>query len=619
MKSTLPCRLLLVGWSGADWRRITPLLARGEMPHLARLIERGTLADIPVLQPVDVAPLVWTSIATGTRPERHGVLGDREVCAETGEVRPVGSASRCVPALWDHVSTAGGRAHVVHWPATDAAETTNGLFVSPNGAATAPGWIEEPLQAEGIALETLRLGPNEIEPSVLRRFLTSAPDAASARENLARLAGLLAESFTTHNYATLALDLGDADLIAVHYGGLAKIGRAFADPMDAAFAETVNSAYRLHDLFLGRLLDLAGDTANVLLVSDGAGTVRGRGLIVLQGPNVRRDERRHGATLLDIAPTALALLGYPAPGDLPGQPLTDAFTTPPAVRYADPLGPSALLHLPLRFGLEEPSAAAVEQERALNLAYSHMSALRYDLAVPLLEALYRQSPGDDLAIVLAESLCRVAMPRRARALLLPLVERDDSPYAPYLLGIALLEQGHKEEGLAHLRAVEAAGNLTAALNGRIGYAYVQSHQITEAQAAFTRAVQADPEDWIAWLGLAGCALLRRRMKDAIAAAQRSLALHHEMALTHAVLGRALQALRRPDEAIPAYENAIRFNPDFDIVHRVLSRMYADRPDGADAAAQHRRLAREAAVRRARARRENAERLAAMHQALESDR
>jgi predicted AlkP superfamily phosphohydrolase/phosphomutase len=49
-------RLLLVGWDAADWKIIDPLLARGEMPHLAGVIEggaRGNLATIdPPLSPV---------------------------------------------------------------------------------------------------------------------------------------------------------------------------------------------------------------------------------------------------------------------------------------------------------------------------------------------------------------------------------------------------------------------------------------------------------------------------------------------------------------------------------------------------------------------------------------
>jgi predicted AlkP superfamily phosphohydrolase/phosphomutase len=33
--------VLLIGWDGADWRILDPLLERGDLPNLANLISRG--------------------------------------------------------------------------------------------------------------------------------------------------------------------------------------------------------------------------------------------------------------------------------------------------------------------------------------------------------------------------------------------------------------------------------------------------------------------------------------------------------------------------------------------------------------------------------------------------
>jgi predicted AlkP superfamily phosphohydrolase/phosphomutase len=38
MITRLLAKILLVGWDAADWKIIHPLLDRGEMPNLARLI-----------------------------------------------------------------------------------------------------------------------------------------------------------------------------------------------------------------------------------------------------------------------------------------------------------------------------------------------------------------------------------------------------------------------------------------------------------------------------------------------------------------------------------------------------------------------------------------------------
>lgn len=99
-------RLLLIGWDAADWKIALPLMERGEMPNLARLVERGVMGDLATMRPV-LSPILWNTIATGQRPERHGILGFAEVDERLGEARAVSSLSRKCKALWNMVTQAG--------------------------------------------------------------------------------------------------------------------------------------------------------------------------------------------------------------------------------------------------------------------------------------------------------------------------------------------------------------------------------------------------------------------------------------------------------------------------------------------------------------------------------
>ena len=76
-------KLLLIGWDGADWGLLTPLLDRGMMPALDALIDRGTMARLSGLAP-SLSPLLWTSIATGKRADKHGILSAIEPDLATG-------------------------------------------------------------------------------------------------------------------------------------------------------------------------------------------------------------------------------------------------------------------------------------------------------------------------------------------------------------------------------------------------------------------------------------------------------------------------------------------------------------------------------------------------------
>src|SRR5262249_7501289 len=98
---------------------------------------------------------------------------------------------------------------------------------------------------------------------------------------------------------------------------------------------------------LGEIVKDAGDDATVIVVSDhGFKSAedrpadsdpridRGRaaewhspvGVLAMAGPDVRRGADLGAASILDITPTILALLGLPAARDMDGQPLTEAFT-----------------------------------------------------------------------------------------------------------------------------------------------------------------------------------------------------------------------------------------------------------------------------------------------------
>mgnify|MGYP001333022098 CR=1 FL=1 len=67
-------RVLLIGWDAADWKVINPLLERGELPALQRFMDEGAWGNLATLHPI-LSPMLWTSIATGKRPQKHGIHG----------------------------------------------------------------------------------------------------------------------------------------------------------------------------------------------------------------------------------------------------------------------------------------------------------------------------------------------------------------------------------------------------------------------------------------------------------------------------------------------------------------------------------------------------------------
>jgi len=362
-------KVLLIGWDAADWKIATPLIDQGQMPTLEKLINRGVMGNLATLQPI-LSPMLWNSIATGMRPEKHGILGFTEPDTQTGKVRPVSSTSRKVKAVWNILTQRGFRTHALGWFAGHPAEPINGISVSDiYPYATAPLDKEWPLPPGAVhpenmreKLAELRLHPAELQPAAILPFIPNAAKIDQEKDKrLVGFAKTLSENLSIHNAATWILETQPWDFMAVYYNGIDHFCHGFMHyhpprmegiPEDQfeMYKDVVNGAYRFHDMLLARLLQLAGPDATVLLVSDHgfhsdhlrprgipsepAGPAvqhRPFGILCLAGPHIKKDERVYGATLLDITPTILTLYGLPVGEDMDGRVVVTAFEEPPEV------------------------------------------------------------------------------------------------------------------------------------------------------------------------------------------------------------------------------------------------------------------------------------------------
>ncbi|WP_138469365.1 alkaline phosphatase family protein [Poseidonocella sp. HB161398] len=363
-------RVLLVGWDAADWKMINPLMDAGHMPALKGLVERGVCGNLATLSPV-LSPMLWSSIATGKRPFKHGVAGFTEPTPDGKAVRPVTSMSRTARAVWNILTLEGLKSHVVGWWPSHPAEPINGAMVSnryqraPRGRQAdwkmAPGTVHPERLADILA--ELRVHPSEIGEEHLRLFVPQGDqiDQASDRR-IDSLIRVIADCSSIQSAATYLIEEEPWDFAAVYFDAIDHFGhgfmkyhpprRGFVPEKDFELYRHVMSAgYVYHDLMLARLLELAGEDTVVMLVSDhgfhpdhlrpeaiplepaGPATEhRDQGIFVMAGPGIRKDAAITGASLLDIAPTLLTLFGLPVGEDMDGRPLAAAFETAPEIR-----------------------------------------------------------------------------------------------------------------------------------------------------------------------------------------------------------------------------------------------------------------------------------------------
>src|SRR3989442_5316364 len=116
-------RVVVVGVSGMEWDIIRPLLVKGELPNLAKVIKSGAYGKLRTVSAPN-CPRVYSTIFTGTKPEEHGVTGFLVggITANTNMLKE--------EPIWSILSKHGITVGMANVPATFPVMPVNGYMVS---------------------------------------------------------------------------------------------------------------------------------------------------------------------------------------------------------------------------------------------------------------------------------------------------------------------------------------------------------------------------------------------------------------------------------------------------------------------------------------------------------
>jgi len=654
MSSRPARRVLLLGWDAADWKLIRPLIATGQMPTLAKLVAGGVSGNLATIRPI-LSPLLWNSIATGKRPDKHGIGGFVEPLPDGTGIRPVSSLSRKTKAIWNILSQNGLRSLVLGWYASHPAEPIDGVSISNQFALpTAPLDAPWPLPAGCVHPDRLRevvqdwrVHPGEIDEGAILPFI---PKARHDTSLIAPLRRILAEAATWQATATWLMRNEPWDFTAVYFDAIDRCGHHFMPHHPPAMATVsadeaelyggvMNACYRFHDMMLEHLLACAGPETTVLLISDhgfhsdhlrptgdtskgmaAALWHRQHGICCLNGPAIRVNEELYGATILDIAPTVLHLFGLPVGEDMDGRALVTAFVdqAPPlsipshdAVKGEAGLHPADPTHDPVaareavrqlvELGyMEDPGedtkkfVAQVEYSTRFHFAQAAMDAGRFKSAMGWLEPLVDQAPGH-APFQLAYARCLMAEKRTAEArtqIETILSVEPQHPIARMQLAHLMANAGETEEALALLEQAQSPGMLQPEINTQMGHLHLRLRQGKRAEDFFLSALVADPEHAPAHDGLASVALAAQENEKAMSHALKAAELLPFFPSAHFHLGLALARLEKYPEAVRALGRCLAINPNYVPAHRILAVIFRSYLDNRLMADYHIMRARE---------------------------
>ena len=397
-------QVVLVGLDGADWRVLRPLVERGELPTLARLMKEGAWGPLHSLPGYNSAA-IWASIFTGKSPRQHQVLdfyrtrlpgttgpgifsvhrtffievADQLAKYQLVSRRTVDRSFLRARPLWEILDDLGAQVGVVDGyqisvPARPLA-TPGGFFFSYalNPVSRQPGF-----DPNSIAPDRL---PLLIQPPEALRFYVPHAALPDFDWQAATLLDVLA-----------AQEQPDFVNIYAHQPDAVQHDRwkwfepqlfVGVDPADVQrYGDAIPERHRAIDRFLAALIERIDPGTTLMVVSDHghSPTLVDRlysqhrhgppGIVLLWGDAVKGGLEIADAGVFDVTPTVLHLLGYPQGTDMPGRVLREAFepgsaaaAAPRTIESYDAFGAARFI------GSAGPDLTAEEIERLRALGY----------------------------------------------------------------------------------------------------------------------------------------------------------------------------------------------------------------------------------------------------------
>jgi tetratricopeptide (TPR) repeat protein len=640
-------RVVIIGSDAFDWQIYEEVSKHTPMPNIERMIRDGATGNLVSMDPI-VSPMIWTTMATGVEPHIHGIIDFLMKDEASGEDVPITSSMRRVPALWNIATRFGLSAGFIGWLGTYPAEPVSGFMVSDRIVFHTfdPRWAraegeevahEETEDVAGLAfpesliyeLRPMMVGYEDVSYETLRRYIDVTPGeiAPTAKtfdplDPIRNLKLILASNITYERAGRHLYQKFRPDLFSVYLDMLDNVCHLFIKHMEphtsdisdedaAKYGNAVAAAYAHTDSVIGEWMDLIDDETTLVLISDhgfksgnirpsGASAIGGgqpikwhrlAGAIALYGNRIKSGMKITDASVLDVAPTVLRLLGLPASADMPGRILEEALdegwvASSIGIQEIDSYGTMASTGKAIR--REDEEEAILERLRALGyiggsgstslmrVASSHFANAEFDKAIEIWRELLLQDPDNaHLMTSIADALIHKDESGEAVTVLKEAIEKDpDFLDAQNMLAISYINLGRLADATRVSQETIAKDPRNAEAYFNLGVVAHQQGFHDQALSAFKRSVDLRPDYDESRINLAGEYILRGALGPAKTQLETALEINPTSLQGWHSLGKVYQGMRDNEKAMECYREALKIHPGFNPARTSLAVMLA---------------------------------------------
>ncbi len=368
-------KVMVLGVNGMEWDILRPLLVKGELPNLARLINSGVYGKLRTVSGPN-CPKVYTTIATSTPPEENGITG-----FVVGGMTANTNMLKREP-LWSVLSKNGVTVGMANVPATFPVLPVNGYMISgmlTRGKGCEDGILCSPKLSEVMGGDAVypksmvaELEKNVGDFSIDCARMPNASDLAGKEpevinawlDEVSRIRWQQAKLFdyllTNHPTDFTMMVQSCEDRVGHWLYPIQPHNVGYNPKINSVRVDAFPNQYREFDKLLGKILEHVDSNTYVFIISDhgikplrefeegqaghhsahdhgGTTPVIAKhdfedgddvpGSIIAVGPGIRKNSRLMGlpVSVFDLAPTILKIYGIAPSAEMKGRVLTELF------------------------------------------------------------------------------------------------------------------------------------------------------------------------------------------------------------------------------------------------------------------------------------------------------
>lgn len=262
-------KCLVIGLDGATFDLLNPLMERGLMPNLKRMVEEGSSGNLMSVVPPVSGP-AWVSFMTGKDPGRHGIYDFHRFLPGRCGKQIVSFNNIAGKSLWEVLSSQGRKAGVINVPVTYPPFPVDGFMIT--GMLTPPDAGER------------RMHPPSLYKELKEKFGEYISDVWWTQYGSRQKAKLLRDLIDCMNQrqrmTVYLMEQKEWDFLITTITETDRLQHAFAGelfrpasawPTDKGSREVkklLDQFYMKMDDHIGELREKAGEETTVFIVSD---------------------------------------------------------------------------------------------------------------------------------------------------------------------------------------------------------------------------------------------------------------------------------------------------------------------------------------------------------------